>query len=428
MRHLRVRTRSNRPKSKWSWILAAAMLASGVQLSIAVSASAAETRRTEAEAEGAPQDAEAGFASPPAAASVPPSISAAPEARSARDAIGVPSREARLPDVAAAHPDSAGAGGRSGRALDAAPGRRPRAPRSNLLSHNVDRFGQPDSTLDIDLDYGSLPGRLADPDLHDLWEQGAQAEREGRLIESAQVYELIVGHVPEESFTYWRIARNYWRAGEGLPAEDKLGRIEHFELAESWAGRGISIDPSCAPCMLWKFVAMGRQATTRGIMSAVRDVREMDELLTRGIELQPTHRDGEGNSTLGNLYYAGAVFYRVIPDWWWVRLFIGVRGDKDRSLRYALRAVEISEARVDYRVELGAVLLCLGTDRGEPERIEQGLTVLQQARALDDFLNTDSIDKEHATTLMASPEIACGYSRDGFIDVNSLKDEARAPR
>jgi len=334
------------------------------------------------------------------------SIGAAPPGQSARELLGVPPGPAddtpvALPEVSARH-------------------RMPPVAESN-------RFGGAGSDL-LAFDYESLPGRLGDPALRGLWEQGVAAELDDRLLDSARVYELIAGRVPEESFTYWRIARNYWRAGESLPVEDAAGRIALFESAESWAGRGISIDPDCAPCMLWKFVAIGRQATTRGVMSAVRDAREMDQLLTRGIQLQPTHSDGEGNSTLGNLYYAGAVFYRVVPDWWWLRLFMGVRGDKDKSLTYARRAVEISEARVDYRVELGAVLLCLGTARSDPARLAEGRAVLEQARSLEDFLGTDSVDKEHASVLMASPELACGYSRDGFIDVESLRDEARARR
>lgn len=338
------------------------------------------------------------------AAEAEASIGAAPPSQSARELLGVPPDPAgdtpvALPEVSARH-------------------RMPPVAESN-------RFGGAGSDL-LAFDYESLPGRLGDPALSGLWEQGVAAELDERLLDSARVYELIVGRVPEEPFTYWRIARNYWRAGESLPVEDAAGRIALFESAESWAGRGISIDPDCAPCMLWKFVAIGRQATTRGVMSAVRDAREMDQLLTRGIQLQPTHSDGEGNSTLGNLYYAGAVFYRVVPDWWWLRLFMGVRGDKDKSLTYARRAVEISEARVDYRVELGAVLLCLGTARSDPARLAEGRAVLEQARSLEDFLGTDSVDKEHAAVLMASPELACGYSRDGFIDVESLRDEARA--
>ena len=117
-----------------------------------------------------------------------------------------------------------------------------------------------------------------------------------------------------------------------------------------------------------------------------------------------------------------------MPDWWWLRFFTGVRGDKEKSLSYARRAVEISSTRVDYRVELGAVLLCLGTANRDPSRLAEGKAVLEQARVLDDFLGTDVVDKEHAATLLETPDLACGYSRDGFIDIESMKDEARNRR
>ncbi|MDG2049504.1 MAG: hypothetical protein P8M78_05030 [Myxococcota bacterium] len=339
-----------------------------------------------------------------------PTLSAQPAPGEIHDVLGVPSQKE-------AHSENGALSGAEQATEEAF-----------QTTDNVDRFGTPESGLIGPFDPEALPGRLSDPALRDLWGQGADDELAGRFVESARVYELIAGQVPEESFTYWRIARNYWRAGESLPLEDKEERIQFFEQSEVWAGRGISIDPDCAACMLWKFVALGRQATTRGIMTAVRDAREMDRLLTRGIALQPAFNDGEGNSILGNLYYAGAVFYRIVPDWWWLRFFTGVRGDKEKSLSYARRAVEISSARVDYRVELGAVLLCLGTANKDSVRLSEGKAVLEQARVLDDFLGTDVVDKEHAATLIETPDLACGYSRDGFIDIESMKDEARNRR
>jgi hypothetical protein len=272
-------------------------------------------------------------------------------------------------------------------------------------------------------DYEALPGRLSDASLRNQWALGLTQEREEKLLESARVYELIVSEVPDQSYTYWRIARNYWRHGEGLPVEAKEERVRFFELSEDWAGRGISIDPECAPCMLWKFVSMGRQATTKGLLTAARDVKEMDHLLTRGIELKPDHTDDVGNATLGNLYYAGAVFYRVVPDWFWLRWVLGARGDKERSIEYAKRAVEIAEMRVDYRVELGATLLCLGTAKNDADSIREGTAVLEAALGLDDYLSTDYLDKEHAMVLVESPEKACGYSRDGFIDLEAMIEE-----
>jgi len=278
------------------------------------------------------------------------------------------------------------------------------------------------------VDFDGLAGRLADASLRNLWAEGLGLAVEEDLLASAQRYELIAGEVPEESYTYWRIARNHWRYGESLPIDAKEERVRHFEIAEDWAGRGLSVDPDCAPCMLWKFVSMGRQATTKGLLTAVRDVREMDRLIKRGIQLKPAHADYAGNATLGNLYYSGAVFYRVIPDWFWLRWFLGVRGDRDKSLEYARHAVAISGMRVDYRVELGAVLLCLGTQKSRESAINEGRLVLEEAAGLADFLSTDHLDKDHAQILLESPEKACGYSRDGFIDMDQVLEDSNAKR
>ena len=295
------------------------------------------------------------------------------------------------------------------------------------MSDDLGRWGGGPREAVENFDYEGLPGRLSDASLRALWRQGLDLERRGRLLESAKVYEAIAVLVPEESYTYWRTARNYWRIGENFPLDAKAARGRYFDLSEGWAERGLEVDRHCAECMLWKFVSMGRQATTRGLLTAVGDVREMDELLRRGIELAPSHRDNDGNITMGNLYYAGSVFYRVIPEWWWLKWVIGVRGDREKSLGYARSAVALSKLRVDYQVELGATLLCLGIEEDAPELVAEGVEVLEGARGLDDFLSTDALDKAHASALMRFPERACGYSRDGFIDVHGLTRQVRAP-
>jgi hypothetical protein len=294
------------------------------------------------------------------------------------------------------------------------------------VSNEPGRWGGGSPEAVENFDYAGLPGRLANPSQRALWREGLDLERRGRLLESARRYEVIVSAVPEEAYTYWRTARNYWRIGENYPADLKLERGRYFDLAEEWAGRGLEVDPHCAACMLWKFVSMGRQATTRGLLTAAGDVREMDELLRRGIRLAPSHRDNEGNMTMGNLYYAGAVFYRVIPEWWWLKWVVGVRGDKEKSVAYARRAVALAPVRVDYRVELGASLLCRGLEEGDSGQVAEGEEVLKGVRHLGDFLSTDPLDKSHAEVLIAFPGRACGYSRDGFIDVEGLGKQVRA--
>jgi hypothetical protein len=294
-----------------------------------------------------------------------------------------------------------------------------------VVSTEPGRWGGGSHEAVENFDYAGLPGRLSNPSVRSLWRESLDLERRGHLLESSGRYERIIGAVPEESYTYWRLARNYWRLGENLSLDQKVERGRYFDLSEQWAGRGLELDSNCAACMLWKFVSMGRQATTRGLLTAAGDVREMDDLLRRGIQLAPRHRDNGGNMTMGNLYYAGSVFYRVVPEWWWLKWLVGVRGDKARSVDYARNAVALAPVRIDYRVELGATLLCIGLDRGDSAQVFEGQEVLRKARGLDDFLSTDQLDKLHAEVLIEFPERACGYSRDGFIDVEGLGKQVR---
>jgi hypothetical protein len=43
-------------------------------------------------------------------------------------------------------------------------------------------------------------------------------------------------------------------------------------------------------------------------------------------------------------------------------------------------------------------------------------------------LSTDSLDKAHAAVLVESPHRACGFSRDGFIDIDEAVEQSRARR
>jgi hypothetical protein len=106
---------------------------------------------------------------------------------------------------------------------------------------------------------------------------------------------------------------------------------------------------------------------------------------------------------------------------------IGVQGDKQRSLEYIHKALEISEPRVDYQVELGAVLLCMGHELRDPQRIEEGRRALRDAMGIPHFQVTDSIDIEHARVLMSEPQRACSYSRDGWLEVSANRPLRAAP-
>jgi len=257
------------------------------------------------------------------------------------------------------------------------------------------------------------------PVVEALWIEGLQFERREDLLASSQRYEVIAQALPESPFIHWRISRNYWRYAERLAPTEKRERIHHFEIADDWATRSLELDPDCGECTLWKLASMGRLATTAGVFEAIHLAATIANLIERGIALNPTHSDGRANVTLANLYYAGAAFYRIVPDHFWARWVIGVQGDKRRSLEYIRKALSISDPRVDYQVELGAVLLCMGHQLGEPQRIEEGRRALRGAMDIPHFQGTDPMDIENARALMAEPHRACSYSRDGWLEAGA---------
>lgn len=269
----------------------------------------------------------------------------------------------------------------------------------------------------------ALPDELSaagsDPAVQALWVEGLELERREDLLASSRRYEAIAQALPESPFIHWRISRNYWRHAERLAPAEKAERIHHFQIADRWATRSLELDPNCGECTLWKLASMGRLATTAGVFEAMHLASTIANLIERGIELNPAHSDGRANVTLANLYYAGAAFYRIVPDRFWARWVIGVQGDKWRSLEYIRKALAISDPRVDYQVELGAVLLCIGHERRDPLRIEEGRRALRDAMEIPHLQGTDPLDIEHARLLMAEPQRACSYSRDGWLEADA---------
>jgi tetratricopeptide (TPR) repeat protein len=262
------------------------------------------------------------------------------------------------------------------------------------------------------------PSLAGDDQLASLWVHGLRLEEELAFVESSRVWEEVVQRVPQQSHTYWRIARNYLRQGQMMPEGQIEEQAKYYALTEEWSDRGLKVDARCGECYLYKFAGLGRRIFLGNIVAAARRASELAELLDRSIALQPQYRDNEWNSELGNLYYAAAAFYRVLPEWRWLKWVIGVRGDKQRALEYSRKANEISYGRVDYHLALGASLLCVGSDKKKKELVDEGLMLLNGVQNLPIRMETDERDRVIAQALAAQPERACGYTHHDWIDVD----------
>jgi tetratricopeptide (TPR) repeat protein len=250
-----------------------------------------------------------------------------------------------------------------------------------------------------------------------LWLEGKQLERDDHLRAAAERWEGLAQALPGEAEPRWRIARSEWCLGERLSLDQKAARLDHFRRAQAQAAQGLALDPRCAECMFWLAAALGRITTTEGVVKSARQTPVIAGLLDRAIALRPAYRDSADDTTLGNLYHASAAFYRLVPDWLWLSWVLGVRGDKERSVDYSRRAVAISPSRLDYQVELGAGLLCLGSDEDREDLVREGIEVLKHSESLTPFAEVRR-DRTFARLLIEHPERACSYTRDGWVEID----------
>lgn len=263
---------------------------------------------------------------------------------------------------------------------------------------------------------GPLPGAGYSPLLARLWEEGALLERQGDLAAAARIYEGIARLWPIDAYTYWRIAESYWNLAQTLPDTRRGERDRYVRLTEEWAERGLAIDPECGECCLYKVAGLGGRLREEGKLAAAGKAKEIAALLERGIAILSARPDHRTNPELEELYYAAAQFYRTMPEWAWLKLFLGVRGSRRRAHEYMREANAIATAidgeRPANLVELSAALLCVGRDENAPALTAEGNETLTRVVASEALRAKDPASARRAEALLAHPEGACGYSSD----------------
>jgi len=221
---------------------------------------------------------------------------------------------------------------------------------------------------------------------------------------------------PERAEIYWRLARNIYDRIESLPRHQrppKQERIQLYEKIIQLSDKCIKLAPEDGNCWLWKGIGLGRRGTTKGILNSLSEIDDLERTWKKAEELQPKYRARDGSAnTMGDIYNALGQFYRVVPDWWILKVMFGTRGDIEKSVEYQRKAVAVEPKRIEYNKELGISLICYGQKKKDLKAIEEGKEYLKKVESLPELKPSDRVDKEHCRILLAHPELACSYSRD----------------
>jgi tetratricopeptide (TPR) repeat protein len=237
--------------------------------------------------------------------------------------------------------------------------------------------------------------------------------------ESDQVLDKVMEICPNLAELYWRKARNIYVRLESVPRDqkpDKETLVEFYVEIEALADRCIELDENDGSCWLWKGIALGRRATTEGVLSSFWIGDRVEKAWLRAIELKPTYRMENGlDNALGNCYHALGMYYRTVPEWlcyFPLKQIVGTCGDKQKSIEYQRKAVALEPKRIEYLRGLAVSLLCHGQTYEKPEEIEEAKKIMKEILALPEGKPSEKIDKEHVKMLLGEPSLACGYQRD----------------
>lgn len=221
---------------------------------------------------------------------------------------------------------------------------------------------------------------------------------------------------PNDPEALWRLARALYEKGEVLAQSvPDAQRLPIYERVRSLSKRTQELDPDSGQGYLWEGVAMGRIATSKGILSQLSTADDIEKLWLKALTKKTKYRLENGISSFpGDVWNALGQFYRLCPDWKMMEWISGTRGDIDKSVKYFRLMVEDDPNRNEGLKELGVALLCKGYKQDDDAAKAEGRIWLRKVSMMPATYPTDVIDQKQIPIILKREAEACGYSRDGW--------------
>ena len=157
-----------------------------------------------------------------------------------------------------------------------------------------------------------------------------------------------------------------------------------------------------------------RQSTTKGVLGMLWMLQDIEEAFLKVAESGYAYKAmGTGEHLPCHAYQTLGIFYRLVPDSWFVSMLAGTRGSLDKSLNWMNKANTCSPGRIGIMKELAITLQCIGTSNKDEESLNKADEILRAVLKMPPTTDTEVIDLKHVPLLLDNPKMACGYSRDG---------------
>lgn len=249
---------------------------------------------------------------------------------------------------------------------------------------------------------------------------------ESQFKEGERLTRQRIAQTPDDAELYWHLVRFMFENAEGIQRTDtSVDKEAIYEEMIDWADKGLALDPGHPHILFARGIARGRLGTTRGVLSSLFMAKDIEEDWTATLNSGYRYEALNGSEVLPcDAHNTLGIFYRLVPEWWIVQVIGGTRGDLDKSVAHLKSADKCSPNRIGIIKELGVAQICRGQKRKQAEDVAAGFGDLKRALALSPKTPTDTIDQDHIRKVLADPDMACEYSRDGQADLDRAKLDA----
>jgi hypothetical protein len=253
---------------------------------------------------------------------------------------------------------------------------------------------------------------------------------QGRMDEGLEKAEHALAQHPEDVDLYWHTGRFMFEVAERFDRTDKsIDKVAWYESMVRILERGLKRDPTHAHLLFGLGVAKGRLGTTKGVLASLFMAKEVEAAWLATVSSTYRYSSIRGQEQLPcDAYLCLGIFYRLVPDSFIVEMIGGTRGSLEKSIANLERSDRCGPNRIGTLKELGVSQLCKGEKSKDEALVIAGRSTLLRAKALPPEGDTDVTDVRHIDMLLASPKLACGYSRDGQQDLDEEKLKAQQPK
>lgn len=230
---------------------------------------------------------------------------------------------------------------------------------------------------------------------------------------------------PSDVDLIWMKARFMYEIGERFEEDTDVDRVDYYKRMLSLCEEGLAIAPDNPHLRFCRGVAMGRLGTSRGVLASLFMAKDIEQDWLKVVDERDfVYSSLDNREALPcDVYHGLGMYYRLLPDWWIVKVLAGTRGSLDKSLEYNTKAVTCKPKVVENWLELAATQYCMATKTKDDALKAAADQTVTHALTLPATTDLSRIDRRHLQRLRDDPSLGCGYSRDGQQELDEKKLE-----